>query len=51
MQPVFLAHSRDFLAAFASEAAKVTLAEGSTGTVEAKLIPLEKIKAAEAKLP
>ena len=46
-----LVQSHEFLAQFASEAAKVTLAEGSQAVVEVKLIPVEKIKAAEAKLP
>ena len=43
--------SRDFLAGFASEADKVTLTEGSQGVIDPKLVSMEKITAAEAKLP
>src|SRR6185295_10236333 len=39
--------SRDFLASFASEAAAVTLTEGGRQAIEAKVIPADKIKAAE----
>jgi len=46
-----LLQNRNFLTAFVSEAATVKLAEGGHGAVEAKLIPAEKIKAAEEQLP
>ena len=46
-----LVQNRDFLAVFTPEAAKVTLEEGAQGTIAAKLVPVDKIKAAEEKLP
>jgi hypothetical protein len=45
-----LVQSPDFLAAFADEAASVKLAESGRQAIEAKVIPIEKIKAAEEKL-
>jgi len=46
-----LVMNRDFLAALSSEAAPVKLAEGARETIDAKLIPADKSKAAEEKLP
>lgn len=46
-----LVQSRDFLAQFLTEAGPVTLGEAGRGVVEAKLIPIDKIRAAEEKLP
>jgi hypothetical protein len=46
-----MVQNRDFLAAFASEAAALTLPEGGRQAIEVKVIPADKIKASEEKLP
>jgi hypothetical protein len=46
-----LTQSRDFLTQFTNDAARISVAEGGRGGVDAKVIPAEKIKAAEQKLP
>ena len=40
-----------FLAQFSSEVSAVTVTEGGSGSVQVKVVPAEKIRAAEAKIP